>query len=75
MDPAPRQIDRDDTVFVALEHKLRLAVGDVPELDRAVFGSGDNPLAVWGDGNGEDVVLFHVSDKSKQEKGYSLCGR
>lgn len=55
--PAPRQVDADDTVFVALQHELRLAALDVPELDRAVFGAGYDPLAIGRDGDGEDVVL------------------
>lgn len=56
--PAPREIDRDDRVLVALEHKLGLPGGNVAELNGTVFGTGDDPLAVRRNGDGEDIVLF-----------------
>ena len=57
MIPSLSQIDRNDTVFVALKHELRLTRRDAPELDRAVFGARDDPLAVGRYGNGQNVVL------------------
>lgn len=42
---------------MSLEHELRLARLHMPELDRSIFGSGDDPLPVGGDGDREDVVL------------------
>lgn len=47
----PSQIDRNDTVFVTLQHELRLASGDIPELYGSVFGPRDDPLSIRGDGD------------------------
>jgi hypothetical protein len=52
-----REVDTDHTVLVPLEHELRLSSLYRPELDRAVFGPGNDPLPIGGDGHGEDVVL------------------
>lgn len=57
MGTLPREVDTDHTVLVSLEHELRLSSLYRPELDRAVFGPGDDPLPIGGDGHGEDVVL------------------
>lgn len=42
----PREIDRDDRILVALEHKLGLTGRNVPKLNGTVFRTGDDPLAV-----------------------------
>lgn len=43
---------------MALEHKLGLPGRNVPELNGTVFGTGDDPLAVRRNGDGENIVLF-----------------
>jgi hypothetical protein len=51
------QVDRYHRVLVPLEHALHDRGARVPELHPAVFGPRDDPRAVVGDSDGEDVVL------------------
>lgn len=42
---------------MSLEHKLRITRPGVPELNRPILGSGQDPVSIGGESDGEDKVL------------------
>jgi hypothetical protein len=44
---------------VALQHELSVASSGIPKLNTAVFGSGEDPVSVGREGDGEDKVLIN----------------
>lgn len=52
---------RDDRVLVTLQHELRVARPRVPELHAAILGSGEHPVSVGGESDGENEVLREMS--------------
>ena len=51
------QIDRNHRVLVTLKHTLHRCRSSVPELNPAIFGTGNDPLPVVRNGNRENIVL------------------
>lgn len=60
--------DGDDRVLVTLQHKLGVARPGIPELDTAVLGTGQDPLGIGGESDGEDEILSKVSGDVKRHK-------
>ena len=48
---------RDDRVLVALQHELSNAGMRIPELDTAILGAAEHPVAVGREGNTEHKIL------------------
>ena len=51
------QIDGNHRVLVTLKRTLHRGRSSVPELNRAIFGTGNDPLPVVRNGNRENIVL------------------
>lgn len=49
---------------MALQHDVRGARSGVPEVHAAVLGARQDPVAVGGEGDGEDEVLDYFSHVS-----------
>jgi hypothetical protein len=60
---------------VALQHELRVASPGIPELDATVLGTGEDPVSIRGERNGENKVLVHLlATKISLENGkFTLC--
>ena len=60
--------DGDDRVLVTLQHKLCVTRPGVPELDTTVLGTGQDPLGIGGESDGEDEILIKVSGDARKHE-------
>src|ERR1700753_818006 len=44
-------------ILVTLEHQLHLSSPRIPELNAAIFRSGDDPFPIMRNSHGKDIVL------------------